>query len=421
MKNIIFITGVGDLDTDVSLAGYARRYAKALDKNDDEKKYTYSVELSKQKLTEEDAKDCEIAIIKRTLPGAKDDSEILYKLFEYSYQEEFLKSFNENNIFIKSLKLSWGVFKMLPVFFRALFNGKGLAGKQKRQSLYFFFILILLSTFVFLLMPSLLAIVLDNSSEIKHSIGKLLDIEGSKTAVWCAAKLKSLLIYFDHFSHFSVAFASAVAILFPMFQQRLSITAARFLCVHYYLKYGENKARVTGELANLIEKISETENSYDGFEIHAYSFGSIIAIDTLFPKSPNQVDKRVSNEISDLLTIGCGFDFIRVYYPYYFASRPRGAMAIKSWYNVNTQLDILSSNFRNDSENLDGDESLSPGALKPINIPYEINDPNSAGFIDNLLLYNFKTHSMYWDNDVNGLSFFTNYINKKNNPKNGSI
>lgn len=412
MKNIIFITGIGDLDTDVSLSGYARRFAKALDKNDDEKKFFYTISLEKKKFSSSDPQDCEIATIRRKLPDDKTGGEVLYKLFEYSYQDEFVKSFNEKNIFIKSLRLSWGVFKMTPVFLRAAFGARGLNGKQKRQSLYFFFILILLSTFVFFLMPSLLALVFDNIEPVKNCFIKYFPADLASN-VTIRGVLHDVLKKFDSFSHFSVAFASGIAILFPMFQQQLSITASRFLCVHYYLKYGENKARVTGELANLIEKISESENNYEGFEIHAYSFGSIIAIDTLFPKTPNQVDKRVSSEITDLVTIGCGFDFIRVYYPYYFQHRPKGMMNIRSWYNVNSQLDVLSSNFRNDSNEENGDETLTPGNLKPVNVPYEVTDPNSVGVFDNLLLTNFKTHRMYWDDDIEGLSFFTNYLNKK--------
>lgn len=421
MKNVIFISGVGDLDIDVSLAGYARRFAKALDKNDDEKRYTYSVEIKKKKLDDNDKKDCEIATIKRRFPDDKGNGETLYKIFEFNYQDDFVKNFNQSSIFTKSLKLSWGVFKMIPVFLKAVFMTKGLNRKQKGQSLYFFLILVVLSTFVFFLMPSLVALIIDNSTVLRKAIAEQFDVKSNEGVRYCMQFLKKILIMFDHFSHVSVVFASAIAIFFPLFQQRLSVTASRFLCVHYYLKYGEGKAKITGELANLIERISETEKDYEGIEIHAYSFGCIVTLDTLFPKTPNQVDKRVSKEITDLVTVGCGFDFIRVFYPYYFDARPKGTMTIKSWYNVNSQLDILSSNFRNDSENKDGDPKLSPGGLSPININYEETDPKSVGLIDNLLLHNFKTHSMYWDDDVNGLSFFTNYLNKKDITTNGSI
>lgn len=425
MKTAIYVPGLGDGLVDVSLTHYAKHFAKTLDKNEDDKKYQYSVKFEKTTFDPNQEEHCEVAIISKNKVNSSEPGEVVYKIYEYAYEEEFLKNYNNKNILIKALRLCWGIFKMIPVFFISVAKAKGLNKKQKRQSLYFFFILISLSTLIFFLLPSILAIILDNFAGIRNSISLTLHekikFEVDHNNILYSRFIdhaRGVIVFFKNFSHYSISIASSMALLYPRFQEKLSLASTEFLCVHYYLKYGEEKAKLIGGLSNLVEKISEKETDYTDLEIHAHAFGSVIAIDTLFPKSQNQVDKRVRKEVTQLLTIGCPFDFIRVYYPNYFNGREAAVNEIKNWFNINCELDVLSSNFRNDSENEFGDEKICPGNLKPLNITFEVIDSNSSGLLDRMLLLNFKTSSLYWDKDPNGLSFFTNYINKRSSYEN---
>ena len=420
MKTAIYVPGLGDGLVDVSLYNYASHFSKTLDKNEEDKKYQYSVKFEKTNFDETDEEHSEVAIISKSHTNNPADSEVVYKIYEYSYEQEFLKTYSNKSMLSKAFRLCWGILKMIPVFLWSFVKGKGLNKKQKRQSLYFFFILITLSILVFFLLPSIMAILLDNFSGIRNSISQTLhekiQFEVLQDNIYYSRFInftRDVIIFFKDFSKYSISVASATALLYPKFQEQLSLASTEYLCVHYYLKYGEEKNKLIGGLSNLVEKISESEDNYTDLEIHAHAFGSVIAIDALFPKSQNQVDKRVRKEVTQLLTIGCPFDFIRVYYPDYFTGRESAINEIKNWYNVNCELDVLSSNFRNDSDSEYGDEKICPGNLKPLNITFEIVDASSGGFLDRMLLLNFKTKGLYWDQDPKGLSFFTNYLNKR--------
>ncbi len=402
MKIGIYIPGLGYGLGKVTLSTYANSFARALDKNDENKLYEYGVKIDKKVFASNGGQqEITVARIYKKLPENQTEEDV-YKFYEFNYEDTFTEKTIKTNILGKSLRMIWGIGRMLPVFILTCFH-RGLSGKQKFQSLYFFFVLILLSFVTALILPSLFAIVADNFKGSKDLIKNAL----SHSPYWT-----NFAICIKNISHYIVVLTSALAILLPGIQKKMSVAADEYLCVHYYLKYGEGRQALVGNLSNLIEKVSETEKDYDGFEIHGYSFGSIIALDTLFPGKSQQTDFRTSNEITQLVSVGCPYDFIRVYYPYYFANRQDVSSHLKKWYNINCETDILSSNFRNDPKTGDGDVKVTPGAILVNNIMYDVAPVNGIKFFDYLLLMSFSTHRMYWSEDADGMSFFTNYINQ---------
>src|SRR5262245_41681584 len=172
MNIAIYIPGLGYELGDISMAAYVKRFAKALDKNDENKLHQYAVEFEKKIFDNNDHTEYEVGKISRKLIGSKDTPEIVYKFYEFKFEDDFVRDYSDGNIFTKSFRLFWGVFKMMPVFLLTLFKGNGLRKAQKFQSLYFFMILILLSLFGILVLPSLITILLDNTT-IKHNFTDL--------------------------------------------------------------------------------------------------------------------------------------------------------------------------------------------------------------------------------------------------------
>ena len=72
-------------------------------------------------------------------------------------------------------------------------------------------------------------------------------------------------------------------------KQRLKLvitdTNIEFAALLDYLSTGQRKAEITGQLAGLLEAISESGTSNRNVHVIGYSFGSIIAIDAIFPTS----------------------------------------------------------------------------------------------------------------------------------------
>ena len=53
--------------------------------------------------------------------------------------------------------------------------------------------------------------------------------------------------------------------------------------------------------------------------------------------------------IRTLATVGCPYDLIRVFWPDYFTERFVASSVIENWINIYSPIDVLGSNFRNDS------------------------------------------------------------------------
>lgn len=402
MKVGIYIPGLGYGNGPISLTTYAQNFARALDKNDENKLARYTVKFDKVVFDDVDQpQEFNVADIKRLMPGTTEE-ETLYRFYEYSYEDDFTEEMRNTNIFRKSLKLVWGFGKMTPVFLLSLIK-RGQSGKQKLRSLYFFSVLILFSVATALLIPSLVAVLTDNIPMVKQYFLSHMDRHG-----FCY----EAVVKYKDFARILVVVTSAMALLSPKFQNLITIASTEYLCVHYYLKYGEGKQTLIGDFSNLVEKISEKETAYTSFEVHAFSFGSVVAIDALYPSNAQQADLRTSTEITRFVTVGCPVDFIRVYYPNYFSGRKLVCTGIQDWYNVNCEVDVLSSNFRNDNKKEDGDPAVVPGGADVKNITYEVTPYKNVSWVDYLFLLGFKSHKMYWGEGPNGMSFFTNYINR---------
>jgi hypothetical protein len=189
------------------------------------------------------------------------------------------------------------------------------------------------------------------------------------------------------------------------FVKKLGTAALVIYSVVDYLDRGEdNGSQLRGRLAGLLEYLAESEEPPATIEVVAYSFGSIVAIDALFPYV-QQPPPRLST-IDRLITIACPYDFVRNYWPDYFTRRFSRAGAPADWINFYAPSDVLASNFRDDATTGSAvrhvevrEEYPPPPAV--VNVPYLIDgrdEPVSGR--DSLLLKGLRFHGEYWSSRV---------------------
>jgi hypothetical protein len=137
----------------------------------------------------------------------------------------------------------------------------------------------------------------------------------------------------------------------------------------------------------------------------AYSFGSIVALDTFFPRQ-NPASHLIS--VDTLVTIGCPADLVRIFWPKYYGLSERAYRpgAPQRWINIYSTTDVLSSNFRNDNKKDSANVSIAGATegkeeeLKPFNVSYEGGPLGERLTIPNIiLLLGLRAHAMYWERD----------------------
>lgn len=111
----------------------------------------------------------------------------------------------------------------------------------------------------------------------------------------------------------------------------------------FYLGMGDRRAEVTGMVDERVEKLLEAGHGYERVALMGYSFGSIVALDVLFPA--DDIRARRLDRVDTLVTIGAPVSFIMTYWPGYFGGRSRKHAALQSWVNVFSPVDVLATEF----------------------------------------------------------------------------
>jgi hypothetical protein len=173
-----------------------------------------------------------------------------------------------------------------------------------------------------------------------------------------------------------------------------------------YLNVGSHGGALTGQLSSLLEHIANKKNKglqYRRVHIIGYSFGSIIAIDSIFPYMVSDRPGERYRHIDMLVTIGCPFDFIRTYWEGYFEQRVAWEEAPRRWLNIFHPADVLASNFLDEGKS--GSEErgvvLTTGAIRrPDSIRFGRNiDLGEYSWSDWLSLIGFQLHNVYWEDE----------------------
>ncbi len=186
---------------------------------------------------------------------------------------------------------------------------------------------------------------------------------------------------------------------------------ARYSTAIEYLHAGIQRATLVGRLSQVLEHIEERELPYKDVAVMGYSFGTLVALDALFPHG-RRPDLRFER-VESLVTIGCPFDLTRAFWPAYALQRQAGEVAPRRWINVYSPLDVLGSNFRDDDTVGDSEWSVarSPAAgvgvgadIKPTNIAYRVGqaEEQTLGLVDVVTFLGIRSHKSYWSDIEEG-------------------
>lgn len=167
-----------------------------------------------------------------------------------------------------------------------------------------------------------------------------------------------------------------------------------------YIAYNMKSGAMLGAVDHLVNDAHEQARAhgirYGRVHIIGYSFGSVISLDSLFPRG-GQTPPPSASAIDGLVTIACPFDFIRSYWPDYFMNRGQIDGAPKRWLNIYRRDDILASNFNDGAGKPRGVGIKGANERMPENFLFGPDEPAGA---DALLLQGFRAHGDYWSKET---------------------
>lgn len=406
MKAIIYMPGLGTSFTDQSVETFAQRYVKAIDINDPEVKKKYSAKFRDEKFGTDGSLTTKVAAIFESKGAEKKH---IMDVYEFSYIDELTSGFKKQNVFTKILSLftilSGHIPKVLYYTIRRLWNKRGgISEGSSGQFLYAAFILFVLA-FSGIILIAAFPVTLGDMLEVKNNealsnfitntyLGSLIDWSFTKVRGW---------------SEYMIGLFALFYLFMPNLKIFILEMATEFICMIKYFSIGKNRLNLIGKFEEILEYVSESELEYDSVEVIAYSFGSVVAIDTIFPMK-GATSVRVAEKLDRLVTIGCPFDFINLYWRRYYDEREYKSSTIKSWHNIYSTTDILSSNFRPDSIEGEAQRSVTDNAIMPTNIPFNVLSKDRYNPIRFFMLAGIKAHGMYWEDQINSASCFTSLV-----------
>jgi hypothetical protein len=188
---------------------------------------------------------------------------------------------------------------------------------------------------------------------------------------------------------------------YPKLKQQALNAAFDYNAALQYLSFGTRGTVLDGQLLSVLDHIEA--KGYQNLHVIAYSFGSILALDCFFPA--NQKPSERVRGVNNLITVGCPFDLIRVFWPLYYADRQSLADLSRNWINLYSPIDVFGSNFRNDAELLppDTDSAFSLNGSEGLHLCPSQNIVWTAGrskkgltTLELLALVGLEAHQSYW-------------------------
>ncbi len=375
MKIGILIGGLGQSVHNDTVDNYAKRLINELNYTNTDAHYFSKKEVIHYTSEKSGAV---VSIIK----NMNNNEEIIYKIYQYQYKDILTEKFNSYSLIHKNIRLFLLVLRKFPLIITRLFKPKQY--NSPFQTFYLFSIFLILALAFISLLPATFITITDFSDKFK-----LFDSSSLETFITGISKL-------------CLTITGIMVLFLPNANVLVTQMGTEFVCVHDYLKYGAQRQILQGNLEQLVEYITENENDCK-IHFHAYSFGSIIALDYIYPFG-NKVSKNAEKYCDALITIGSPYEFVNAYYPLYFENRNLELDSHLSWLNVYSITDVLATNFRNDAKVGEAQFGIDLISNKPININYEVIALSKFGIIDFLMLYGVKAHEMYWDEKPNGQS-----------------
>lgn len=189
--------------------------------------------------------------------------------------------------------------------------------------------------------------------------------------------------------------AALTLVPWPSLKNRYEAYVCSYLTVAWSTWSGRTEfiSHARSQLNSLIDRV-RLMPGVERILIVGYSFGTVIAIDTLFPQRRHRRTQHA--QVKKLITFGCPFEMIRAYSPQFLNQREVEHYHF-SWTNIYSRSDILSSQFASVGVNVAGE----PGRkLGEPGMPYDL--IAFPGVCDVwifllVLVRGIRAHAAYWD------------------------
>jgi hypothetical protein len=380
---VIFLPGLAAEWGDRRLDETALRIAAAFDRNAATPAARFSVKLAVEE--EEYAAGCTTrrCTILRT-DGAVTTP--VLDLYAFYYQSALREQFERRNLFLKALLVLAAIVIHVPKVILALLPG-GVRAKSRRatvQILQALGIMLLLAVYMGTLVWALI-----------QTVMALPELGGNEPSI----TLPQIVI----------VVSAMIGTLIPGIGQWIARAAVNYLSLVYYILFGEGRQDIAGRLSALVEHLAEKGPLHPRIHMVAYSFGTIVALDSVFPRGREPVVRL--KLLDTLVTVGTPFDAIRSWWPKYFGERHALAGCPRRWLNVYAPSDVLGSNFRNDEARGEATESvhLADGSLGrlPENMVYAVGPAlDDVSVVGLVTLVGLRAHALYWEDAPEAESVF---------------
>ncbi len=396
MPTGIYIAGLGQSTTKESVEKYAARYIKELEYSTSGINFYTKVEKI---YYNDDQSSLAVRIFQHPKEQPKSEKDtLLYSFYDFEYNELLNQKFQNKNLLFKNLALLLLVIRKFPRVIMSLSNKT--AFTKGGQTFYMFFLFLMMAFAVLLLLPSMLPFVKDISFFNSPPICCIM---------CCLSKI----------SRFTIPITTFLILFIPESNNLLTKVAAEFTTIDNYIQYGEQSQIIQGNLDALIEYIVENEENTT-IHLHTYSFGSVIALDTLFPLG-NEPSANIQSNINLLITVGAPYEFINNYYPNFYSKRINVMSEKIEWINVYSTMDAFASNFRKDNNAGTAQYGILDRKEVPINLNYEIARREKYNLFSFITLKHITMHKSYWDDSKSGQSCTRLIFNKMKELKYFSI
>lgn len=436
---IIFVPGLGREIVDQRIDTVARRLTGALERQTISAKPKFQVIGAPE---EQYGQVYTTAV--RTIAVQKSDKEKarpLVDLYELDYRETITKRFKDRNSLSKAIVMLWVLMAVCPRFLLSL-TKKSKDLKDKIQVLFIAGIIAAIVAYMAIIVSAGVLTLLDAPEIKEDAMGQIKIIVqkvGANISAWQNVEKsqstggnKTTDESEDGVIHNKGTESKAklnliqglVLIIMSLglfrkksFKETVSTIAIEFVCASNYLRLASQKPAILGQAAALLEHIAEKNDDYGSVHLVAFSFGTLVSLDLLFPHS--RPGARLST-VKNFVTIGCPFDIVRTYWPNYFKNRQRQANAPEQWVNLYAPLDIFGSNFRDDAKTDAADQGIVLGSdtyvhiMPTSNISYRVGmQTEQLSLFDILTVKGAEIHSLYWSgSNVPELSCFDDVVAK---------
>ena len=379
MNSGIYISGLTQSVSKETVEKYAARLVNELEQSTTNARF----ELKTEKI--QYANDRESTVVSISQEG---EGKPFYRLYDFQYRDMLVEKFKGMRILVKNFFLLLLVVRKFPTVLKRVIVRSSYSSPI--QTVYLFGIFLLIALSVIIMLPATIDVILGHDVIVKArdyiKVGNIpfLSLAGV-----------------ENFSKTIVGFTTLLLLLIPNANVLITELATEFVCANEYIEHGVQKQLIQGSLDKLIDHITEVDPDTK-IQLHSYSFGTIVAIDHLFPLGQD-VGGNTRRFCNALITIGSPFEFVNSYYEKYYVNRRMTMNDAIVWINIYSVRDALASNFRRDGQEKEAEFGITRTSMKPINIPYEIASYKQS-IISFLMLTSLKVHGSYWDTNVDGQS-----------------